>query len=316
MRIGYFSKNRILACTLVFVMAVLSVSCSAKKEDSRNKVEIYYLNSDETGIVSKEHELAADPNDTHAVVMELVEELKKSPSKSIYGAPISEDVLLLSDPQVIDGVIEFNFGSQYFALGRTTEILSRAAIVRTFTQVKGIDYVSFSVDGSPLTENFNPKGKPIGNMSADTFIYNVGSEINTYEKIELKLYFANENGDKLIPVYRSVVYNSNISIEKLAVEQIISGPNTSVVNPTISKDTKVNSVTIKDGTCYIDFDSAFLNPTNNVSAEVTLYSIVNTVVEFPDVNKVSISIDGNSSFKLLDFTITGAYEKNLDIVMQ
>ena len=296
-------------------MSMLSFSCGAKKEESANKVDIYYLNSDETGIVSKEHELSADRSDTQAVVTELIEELKKSPSKSVYGAPISEEVHLLAEPQVKEGVIEFNFGSQYYELGRTTEILSRAAIVRTFTQIDGIDYVSFYVDGNPLTENFNPKGKLIGNMSADTFIYNVGNEINTYEKIQLTLYFTNDNGDKLVPVYRSVVYNSNISIEKLAIEQLINGPNTTQASPTVSKDTKVNSVTIKDGTCYIDFDSSFLNPTNNVTAEVALYSIVNTVVEFPDVHKAVISVDGNSSFKLLDFSISGAYEKNDEIII-
>ena len=182
---------------------------------------------------------------------------------------------------------------------------------KTFSQLEDVDYVTFQVEGAPLTDHY---GNVIGNMSADTFIYNVGKEISTYEKIELKLYFANETGDKLIPVYRSVVYNSNISMERLAVEQIISGPNTDIAFPTINKDTKVKSVNIKDGVCYVDFDQTILNQTQNVSAEVALYSIVNTITEFSDVNKVVLSVEGETAFTFMDFVISGSYERNLDII--
>ena len=196
-------------------------------------------------------------------------------------------------------------------LGRTIEILDRAAIVRTFTQLDSVEYVSFQIDGAPLTDHY---GNIVGNMSADTFINNVGNEINTYEKVQLKLYFATKEGNRLSPVYRSVVYNSNISMERLAVEQIINGPNTDIVFPSISKDTKIKSVNVKDGVCYIDFDNGFLSPVDNVTAEAAIYSIVNTVTELPSINKVAFSVNGEDSFTFMDFLISGQYERNLDIV--
>ncbi|MCR5747532.1 MAG: GerMN domain-containing protein, partial [Lachnospiraceae bacterium] len=196
-------------------------------------------------------------------------------------------------------------------IGRTVEILDRAAIVRTFTQLDEIEYVSFQVEGTPLSDHY---GNVIGNMSADTFIFNVGNEINTYEKVELKLYFANEAGDKLVPVYRSVVYNSNISMERLALEQLISGPNTDICYPTIAKDCKINSISVRDGVCYIDFDAALLNNQYNITEEVALYSVVNTIVELSEVNKVSFSVNGESTFKFKDATISGVYERNLDVI--
>ena len=196
-------------------------------------------------------------------------------------------------------------------LGRTIEILDRAAIVRTFTQLDNIEYVSFQVEGTPLTDHY---GNIIGNMSADTFIYNVGNEINTYEKVELKLYFANLDGTKLVPVFRSVVYNSNISMEKLAVEQIISGPNTDIAYGTISKEAKIKSINVKDGVCYIDFESDFQSTSNSVTTEVAIYSIVNTLTELPNINKVVFSVNGQSNFMFMDYMISGAYERNLDLV--
>ena len=184
-------------------------------------------------------------------------------------------------------------------------------MVRTLTQIEAVKTVTFQVNGSPLTD---ASGTVIGGMTEDTFIYNAGNEINTYEKVELKLFFASSDGTKLVPVYRSVVYNSNISMEKLAVEQVISGPNTDIAFPTLSKDAKVKSINVKDGVCYIDFDSAFLYQPNSVSAEVAIYSVVNTLTELPNINKVVFSVNGESAFTYMDYLINGSYERNLDLI--
>ena len=291
-------------------MLIYLSGCERKPGAGTGSFKIYYVNNSETGIMAVDYEIRAQKDDPDAVIPELLEQLGTMPERRQYEAPLTGEVNLL-DYFLSDKVLTFNFDSSYSQIQGTIEILDRAAVVRTFTQLDFIDYVSFQVEGQPLTDHY---GHVIGNMSADTFIFNVGNEINTYEKVELKLYFANEAGDKLVPVYRSVVYNSNISMERLAIEQVISGPNTDVAFPTVNKDSKIKSVNIKDGVCYIDFDSTFLTQTQNVSAEVALYSIVNTVTEFSDVNKVVLSANGEPSFTFMDFVISGPYERNLDIV--
>jgi len=307
----FVSKSAGISCSLLFALCCLVlVACGKEKAPSEDAISVYYVNSSETGIVSKNYELIADKDDTDAAIDELIEVLGTMPDRLEYEAPISGDIKLIGY-SLHDKLLTLNFASKYAQLGRTIEILDRAAIVRTFTQLDDVEYVSFQVEGSPITDHY---GNVIGNMSADTFIYNVGNEINTYEKVELRLYFATENGDKLMPVYRSVVYNSNISMEKLVVEQIISGPNSDIAYPTISKDAKVKSINVKDGVCYIELDQEFLNQPNHVSAEVAIYSIVNTVTELPNINKVVFSVNGQDSFQFMDFMISGAYERNLDIV--
>ncbi len=302
-------KNRI-ALFLVMALALLLVGCERKAPIDPDAFKLFYVNNSETGIVAVEYDILSDLSDTDAVIGELIEQLGKMPERLQYEAPLTGDVNLIGY-SLSDKLLTLNFGIQYMDIGRTVEILDRAAIVRTFTQISDIEYVNFQVEGTPLTDHY---GNIIGNMSADTFIFNVGNEINTYEKVELKLFFSNEAGDKLVPVYRSVVYNSNISMERLAVEQIIKGPNTDICYPTISKDTKINSVNVRDGVCYVDFDQAFLTQPYSVSAEVALYSIVNTIAEFSDVNKVAFSVDGEATFNFMDFEISGPYERNLDII--
>lgn len=304
-----FIRN--LCVLLAGTMLTAAVTGCGKEEAAlEQQIKVYYVNSSETGIISQDYELIAPVNDTDAAIKELIDVLGQMPDRLQYEAPLSGDIHLIGY-SLNDKLLTMNFSPNYTNLGRTIEILDRAAIVRTFTQLENVDYVSFQIEGTPITDHY---GNVIGNMSADTFIYNAGNEINTYEKVELKLYFASEDGKKLIPVYRSVVYNSNISMEKLAVEQVINGPNTDIAYPTVSKETKVRSINVKDGVCYVDFDTAFLTQTGSASTEAVIYSVVNTLTELPNINKVVFSVNGESAFTLMDYLISGSYERNLDLV--
>ena len=308
-RLNKFIKRFSILVSLL-ILFLSCVSCQKKEVVSDNAISVFYVNTSETGIVSKDYELKAQMSDTNEAIDELIEVLKTMPDRMQYEAPIAGDIDLIGY-SLHDKLLTLNFDVNYMNLGRTIEILDRAAIVRTFTQLENVDYVSFQIEGTPLLDH---NGNVIGNMSADTFIFNAGNEINNYEKVELKLYFANSDGNKLVPVYRSVVYNSNISMEKLAVEQVISGPNTDIAYATVSKDAKVKSINVKDGVCYIDFDNAFLTQASNVSAEVAIYSIVNTVTELSNINRVAFSVNGDSTFSFADMIISGSYERNLDLI--
>ena len=307
---SFFTKKIIvLSVVLSLIMACLA-GCGSREVRDPNAFKLFYVNNSETAIVAVDYDIQSDMSDTDAVIAELIRQLSQMPERRQYEAPLTGGVNLVGY-SLNDRLLTLDFDISYMDIDRTVEILDRAAIVRTFTQLDNVDYVSFQVEGAPLVDHY---GIIIGNMSADTFIFNAGNEINTYEKIELKLYFANETGDQLFPVYRSVVYNSNISMERLAVEQIIKGPNSDICYPTISKDTKINSVNARDGVCYVDFDQAFLTEPYDVTADVAIYSIVNSIVEFSDVNKVAFSVNGEASFTFMDVNVTGPFERNLDII--
>ena len=153
-------------------------------------------------------------------------------------------------------------------------------------------------------------------MAADTFIENAGNEINAYEKVNLRLYFANETGDRLVEENRrNVVYNSNISLEKLVVEKLVEGPTVEGAYPTINPATKIISVTVQDGTCYVNLNDDFLNQPYNVVSDVTIYSITNSLVELSNVNRVQISINGETNLSYREnMSLNTVFERNLDIM--
>lgn len=304
-------KKVIIFMIALLTLAISVTGCGNQTEEKAGKgYLVYYVNKEETKIFSNEYR--TETEEKQALVEELLDRLSTDSEKMEYIAPLSGKFELLN--YTLDGEqLTIDFDEHYKELDSIKEILIRAAIVRTLTQVEGINYVAFTVQGEPLTDN---AGVAIGTMSADMFIDNAGKEINTYEKVNLCLYFANEDGDRLVEEnQRNVVYNSNISIEKLVVEKLIEGPATEGAYPTINPATKIISVNVKDGICYVNLDNAFLSQPYNVTSDVTIYSITNSLVELPNVNKVQISINGETAISYKEkVSLTSIFERNLDIM--
>lgn len=294
---------------LVFIVCI--TACGSREENVSGKsYEIYYVNNDETGIFSNAYQ--SETEDSRLLLNELMEQLSTKPEKMEYKAPLAENFELLD--YTWDGEkLTLNFDERYKDMDNIKEVLVRAAIVRTLSQISDIRYIAFTILGEPLMDSTNVA---IGTMSADTFIDNAGEEINTYEKVNLLLYFANENGDRLVEEnQRNVVYNSNISLEKLVVEKLIEGPTAAGSYPTINPSAKLLSVTVIDRICYVNFDEAFLTQPYSVTSDVTIYSIANSLIELPNINKVQISVNGETSlFYKESVSLTNMFERNLDLV--
>ena len=119
----------------------------------------------------------------------------------------------------------------------------------------------------------------------------------------------------MIETTRTKEYNTNISLEKLIVEELIKGPNGEGIYPTINPDTKVANVTVKDNICYVNLDENFLTQIYPVSPEVTIYSIVNSLTSLSNVNKVQILLNGETDLLYREKLDLGTYfERNMDII--
>ena len=74
-------------------------------------------------------------------------------------------------------------------------------------------------------------------------------------------------------------------------------------------------VTVKDGTCYVNFDDGFLTQTNNTTGEVVIYAIANSLIELPNVNKVQIAVNGRTDLIYREtFDLSTIFDRNLDLV--
>ncbi|MBR6155924.1 MAG: GerMN domain-containing protein, partial [Lachnospiraceae bacterium] len=87
------------------------------------------------------------------------------------------------------------------------------------------------------------------------------------------------------------------------------------IYPTVDPDTRILSVTDADGVCYVNLSPEFLNAVGDVTPEVTLYSIVNSLAELKDVHRVQFMVNGDSQVLYREMIqLDNSFSRNLDIV--
>ena len=307
-------QNRIWLCTALFWLLVFGLGACGRteeKETEESAYRIYYLNKAETALVSEQFQPKSGVGDAESLVPELLERLAEAPESQDWHAPLQMDFKLIRY-YVESNQAVLSVDPSYREMSPTREVLVRAALVRTLVQIPGIEGVSMLVGEEPLQDR---SGNPIGVMHKDTFVDNEGVEINAYDQVALHLYFADETGTQLVETTQNVIYNTNISIERLVVEVLIAGPEGKEIYPTVDPDTRILSVTDTDGVCYVNLSQEFLNTVGDVTPEVTLYSIVNSLAELKDVHRVQFMVNGDSQVLYREvIQLDNSFSRNLDIV--
>lgn len=303
----------VMCLVVILAVSVCLGGCAASRTArEEGSVSVYYLNKDRSSIVAASYIPDASLlEEDHAG--DLVQDLL---AQMTTPADAAEQIAAINDHSVIDweiteDTLTLQMSVDYRKLGQTEEILVRAALVNTLCGAHGVDRVALEVDGEPLRDR---DGDLVGAQSGDDFIFSSDSELRSYEQVQLHLYFANERGTGLVSTYRTVVYNSNIAPERLVTEEVIKGPNTDVVYPTINPQTRILSVTTRDEICYVNLDRSFLSDPYDVTSRVAIYSLVNSLTELTSVSAVQIRIEGESKESLMDTSLQDAFQRDLSLV--
>ena len=286
------------------------VGCD-RDEEKTGEYQIYYLNMDKSKIVAEEYDSTGAEGEK--LIKEILTKLHSAPESAKLRQTIPADVKINS--YTINGVYLYvDFSEEYYALKPEEEILIRAAIVRSLVQTPACSLVAFTINNEPLLSH---DGSLVGSMSADTFVENPGKQINSSVETTLNLYFSNKEGTALVKETRKVHYSTNISMEKLVMEQLIEGPKRTGMMATVPSGTKIISVSVVDGVCYVNLSDSFRSQNPEVSEEIVLYSIVNSLSELQGVSKVQISINGSTDGHIrYNFELSKLYERDLGYIKE
>lgn len=289
------------------ILMSMTLGACSKKDDStgKNAVNVYYIDTKTSSLVSEKYNLiSTDVNDR---IGELLYMIKLNPVNLVYQSVLPTNVPEPNFTLNEDGSLVLDFDSNYYDMTGIPEILCRAAFVKTLSQLEEVEYIQINVNGSPLID---VNGDVVGPLTEEDFIDNTESIRN-----KIKLYFANKDGNALIE-YDSYIYDSsNSSLEELAIEQLINGPTQLGLYRTIPEGTVLLNVTKSDGICTVDFNEKFLEKLQGVDEEVTIYSVVNTLVELPDINKVQFTINNQVVQTFWeDLELDVLFERNLDLI--
>ena len=282
------SRKRCYTIVCILLCLSLLAGCRKGKEPEEGESFICYVNTEDTALVKEKYEMKGE--NAEEKVQNLLNAMQKEPDSIEYKS-VFPGKLKIQDWTLSDKKLEIHFNSTYEKLSAAKEVLLKAAVVQTLSQLSEVEYVCFFIENSPLTDNL---GKEVGYMRAEDFVQNTGSLLYSYQVGELKLYFANEQGNALITENISVRYNSNTSIEKLIVEQLLKGPSKEGLYPVIPPETKVLVVSVKDNVCYVNLDEGFLNNTYTIDPKITIYAIVNSIVDGGASSQVQILVNGES----------------------
>lgn len=298
--------KRMLLLIVLLLFAVLLAGCGNGQEEAFDYY-IYYLNTDQTKTVAVGYTPSAE--DKEGLIQEFLGKLLLQENNQNYQKAVPDSVRIASW-KLEDGQLSIYFNSAYLEMGNIAEALCRSAIVRTLIQIDGVDCISFYVGDGPLLDD---EGKPVGLMTEESFIENPGEQINTIQTANITLYFANSKGDALIQEVQEIHYSSNISLEKLVVEQLLKGPQGDKGRSAIPDGTKLVSVSVLDGVCFVNLDEGFMNQNYEIAEPIVIYSIVNSLTELTSVNKVQISVKGNTDLTYREkFNLNTIFERDLD----
>lgn len=300
-----------ITCLFLSLMVLLTFTGCGEREKREGEYQIYYLNMDMSKIVAEEYDGTGAEGE--ALIKELLDKLQSAPDSSKLRQTIPANVTINSF-KLNGAYLYIDFSKEYKQLAPTEEVLIRAAIAKTVLQSEACSLVSFTIDSQPLLTN---DGTLVGSMSADNFVENPGKQINSSVEATLTLYYSNKSGTALVKETRDVHYSTNISMEKLIMEQLIEGPKKSGATATMPSGTKLISVSVVDGVCYVNLSDSFKSQNAEVNEEIVLYSIVNSLTELQGVTKVQISVNGSTEGKLrYTYDLSKMYERNTKYIKE
>lgn len=114
------------------------------------------------------------------------------------------------------------------------------------------------------------------------------------DKITVKLWFGDSQGQKLIVEERQISKVEGIG--RATINELIKGPSVdSDLLPVIPVGTVLKDINVKsDGLIIVDFSKELIdNHIGGTTSEaLTVYSIVNTLTQFPTVDRVQFLVEG------------------------
>lgn len=306
-------KKKIFMIITVLMLCLLAGGCSVEVQNDPNTQSVYYLydiSADETQLEKVDY----NPEETTAEYMlkDMMQQMNQKEDDVERISLLPDDVQM--NYSVEGEVLVVNFNSQYTQMSKAREILVRAGVVKTFLQVPGISAVRFTVENQDLTDS---KGESVGEMTADTFAEFSGNEPDAYCSTTFTLYFTDKDGQNLVKEQRTVRYRRSIPKERIVLEQLMKGPMEKGHYPTIQENTEILDVTIADRICYVAFDRVFSSYALDVSEKIPVYSVVNTLLDALEADKVQITVGASDKLDIFGqkMSLYRFYEKNDKLVV-
>lgn len=159
----------IFLCYLCFALIFGGCAGQDKKQtdSSEEGTAVYYTNESGTRLIPVKKKLDLTSDDPQENVKTMLKQMKNVNDDAEYKSAIPDGVIINS-AAVSNNIVAVDFSTGYNKLDENEDLICRAGIVYTLTQIDGINYVSFSVSGKAMLDT---DGKAIGALGRDSFVF-------------------------------------------------------------------------------------------------------------------------------------------------
>lgn len=310
--------QRLLLLVLVFFLTGCGISQPGGEktvELRTNQIYAYFVNMDQTGLVPVVYTLENEQDVTiqAAALMQYLEETENSTECQ---TPVPEGITFQEcRPGGRFGTLEVLFRIRYDAVNAQTLLFFKGCVVKTLTQLEDVDRVTIML--TDMANSDEETATVSETFDADSFAMSFGGENGYLQKGTIVLYFANSSGEMLKDYRKTVEISNNTSLARVVVESLIAGPEGEGYMATLSEETTIQNLSVKDGICYVDLSEEFYDANNQLRNDIIVYSVVNSLVELPTVSKVQFLRNGEKQqFFRETLPFDGIFERNLDLIEQ
>ena len=291
----------------LLLIIILSVTAFSACNSDGIKIRVFFKNSSKNELRAEMRTVKADKDASARTIARLaVNELIKGPKEEGNLAIINKSAKLIS-LAVNENVATVNISKHYLQKKGVDELILRFAIVNTLCDIKGIDGVVIQVEGNNLVSETT--GKEIGVLRMDGNIV-----FAPEDKLAVTLYFPDKGFEHLSGEIRRIDVQNALSLEKIVVDELLKGPQSSELSASLPQGTKLLSVEVKDKVCFVNFSKEFASATGSASTTMALYSVVNSLCTLRNIESVQILVNGEAGVEFGNFVLDIPYEANFSLV--
>ncbi|MGL6173612.1 MAG: GerMN domain-containing protein [Cellulosilyticaceae bacterium] len=298
---------------LILLMSTILTACNLK--DSMNVQEdtlnLYFFDPNQNDWIVEEIKVQLDEKaPSESKMNAVIDALNKGPRTTNLQGSVPMD-LKIKNISLKDQTAFVNFLEEYAALEIDDQMMIRASLVYSLTDLEFITGVEFLKENQPIT---NSKGEKIGEMTRSNVLTSALDPTPPTDMQTIILYFTKPNSDKLYAEPRDIQFNENIPLEKYIMDELIKGPETEGLISTLPVGTKLNDIKTQENVSQVDlsYDKVMASP---IGEQLLVYSIVNSLTEVPQIKKISFLKDGKKQTDVtgtIDFNTL--FERNEELI--
>jgi len=278
-------KKRLICLLLALGLFLSLAACDASTpQDPGNfyyrKIETDYLGTD--GIIAPELRNLAEIDN----IGQLLELYFQGPQTPDLEAPFPRDTKVL-DWSFENQVLHMTLNKTFAQLSGIELTVACGCISRTFLELTDASTVQISAADALLgaEESITMTSESLQLMD------------DAIDKLrtDLTLYYTDEDRRYLIGQTLSINLAAQDDIVGYLVEQLKTAPTGMGLVSPLPKNTKLLDSTIESGVCTLNFSSEFESKafSDGIAQRTTLLSLVNTLTQLEDIDRVEFRLEGN-----------------------